>query len=218
MSQENSESQNEGRRPSQYMYWWRKWKKERGFSNSHFEYFFTDYFDVPKIFYENKKVLDIGCGPRGSLEWTPENTLAVGLDPLAVDYARFGITNHKALYVNARAEKIPFIAGSFDCVSAFNSLNYVDGVDKSIDEIRRVLKPAGVFLLVVEINSLPTMDATHTLSSSILDRFGFDIVERRTYHKPADKGCYDAILDERNLAPDDGATNMWLIAKMRKRN
>jgi len=42
---------------------------------------FLDYFGLSKDFYKGKKILDIGCGPRGSLEWADMTLERVGLDP-----------------------------------------------------------------------------------------------------------------------------------------
>ncbi|PDT52745.1 MULTISPECIES: class I SAM-dependent methyltransferase [Sinorhizobium] len=217
MKPENDELSTEDHLKAQYMYWWRQWKRERRFKNSHYEYFFTEYFDIPKSFYEDRKVLDIGCGPRGSLEWMPDTASAVGLDPLAKEYARFGISKHKAMYVDAPAEKIPFPAESFDCVSAFNSLDFVRSVEDSVGEIKRILKAGGFFLLIVEINHKPRADAPHTISASDVESFGFEVLECRTFRKLEEKGCYHSILDEGNLAHNDGSAEMWLAAKLRKK-
>jgi hypothetical protein len=41
-------------------------------------------------FFKGKKFLDIGCGPRGSLEWASQATTRVCADPLAVQYGKLG--------------------------------------------------------------------------------------------------------------------------------
>ncbi|AGA11130.1 class I SAM-dependent methyltransferase [Sinorhizobium meliloti] len=208
----------EDKKSSEYIYWWRRWKSEkRKLLNSHYEYFYTEYFDVPKIFYEDKKVIDIGCGPRGSLEWVPDTTTAVGLDPLVDQYARFGISDHKAIYISSGAESIPVPTESFDCVFAFNSLDHVTNVDACIAEVRRILKPSGLFLFMVEINHQPTVQEPHTLSASVVEKFGFDVLDLRTYRQVDNAGCYDIVKDEKNRAVDDSVSDMWLTAKMRKK-
>ncbi|MCU1463326.1 MAG: Methyltransferase type 11 [Acidimicrobiales bacterium] len=52
------------------MDFWRSVQAREGeLGNSHYEFFYTTAFDLDRSFYAGKRVLDIGCGPRGSLEW-----------------------------------------------------------------------------------------------------------------------------------------------------
>ena len=51
-------------------------EQEKGIlNNKHYEQFYTEIFDLDKNFYNDKIILDIGCGPRGSLEWINLNLL-----------------------------------------------------------------------------------------------------------------------------------------------
>src|SRR5215208_921353 len=59
-------------------------------SNAHYEYFFTEHFGLDRDFYKGKRVLDVGCGPRGSLEWMDVASEVVGADPLADEYRKIG--------------------------------------------------------------------------------------------------------------------------------
>ena len=43
------------------------------------------YFNLDKSFYKNKRILDVGCGPRGSLEWDDMALERVGLDPSTIN-------------------------------------------------------------------------------------------------------------------------------------
>ena len=43
--------------------------EEGTLKNSWYVDTFTRRVGIEKDFYHNKKILDIGCGPRGSLEW-----------------------------------------------------------------------------------------------------------------------------------------------------
>lgn len=204
---------------SEYVYWWRRWKKEKKLLNSHYEQFYTSYFGIDKEFYRGKKIMDVGCGPRGSLEWaTNVAAAAVGVDPLVKQYSRFGIAHHGMVYIDAGAEDIPVPSEAFDCVFAFNSLDHVTDVDACIAEIKRVLKPSGLFLFMVEINHKPTIQEPHTLDASVIDKFGFNVHDVRIYRQIDSAGCYGTILDENNLAVDDGVSDMWLTARMTKPN
>ena len=112
---------------------------------------------VPRSFYRGKRVLDVGCGPRGSLEWLTGTALRIGLDPLAHGYRRFGTGRHRMIYVASRAEALPFTDASFDVASSFNSLDHVDDLRATVSEIRRILAPCGSFLLLTDIRHEPTI-------------------------------------------------------------
>src|SRR5690349_10690247 len=72
--------------------YWRAVKRRNGkLSNGWYEATFTKYVGIPRSFYSGKKVLDIGCGPCGSLEWLDDAAERVGLDPLADKYRELGI-------------------------------------------------------------------------------------------------------------------------------
>ena len=49
---------------------------------------------------------------------------------------------------SASMSAIPFPDSSFDCAVAVSSLEFVDDADRACQEVRRVLKPAGQFLVV----------------------------------------------------------------------
>jgi ubiquinone/menaquinone biosynthesis C-methylase UbiE len=155
---------------------------EKVLNNSHYCYFYTNYFDLDIKFYTGKKILDVGCGPRGSLAWAVEADERIGLDSLATEYLAMGADRHNMQYVDAPAEAIPFPANHFDVVCSFNSLDHVKDLQKALTEIHRVLKPDGIFLLIVEINHPPT--ATEPIEIRDVDAvFGthFEIQSSRKY-------------------------------------
>lgn len=139
-------------------YWKFRKKEELILSNDHFSYFYTSYFQLTEKFFANKKILDIGCGPRGSLEWAWMASEKVGLDPLANSYLKLGAYQHKMKYVKAYSEKIPFADSYFDIVCAFNSLDHVGDLKQSCKEINRILKPSGTLLIIVDIHKTPTIN------------------------------------------------------------
>ncbi len=137
---------------------WRKTRANSGgvLQNNHFEQLFTDQFGLTRAFFAGKRILDVGCGPRGSLEWAAEAGRRVGLDPLVDRYRNLGIDKHAMEYCPAAAEKMPFPDGAFDIVSSLNSLDHVDDLPATLREITRVLAPGGSFLLEVEFGHTPT--------------------------------------------------------------
>jgi SAM-dependent methyltransferase len=166
-----------GKRGAELAYWRRRHEDESTLSNDHYEYSYTRQFELTRADYAGKRVLDIGCGPRGSLEWATEAAERVGLDPLADDYRRFGTGRHKMTYVAAGSEAIPFPDGHFDIVTAFNSLDHVEDVDATIREMTRVTKDGGIGLVIVEVNHEPTATEPHELRWDVVNRFeGWRIV------------------------------------------
>ena len=97
-------------------------------------------------FFAGKIVVDIGCGPRGSLCWMQSARERIGVDPLAERYLEFGVSQHNMVYVAAPAEKIPLISGCADIVTSFYALHYVESIRRAWAEIRRIVKPGGCFI------------------------------------------------------------------------
>jgi ubiquinone/menaquinone biosynthesis C-methylase UbiE len=171
------------KRRSEFSYWKRKRTEKGHLDNAFYEWLYTSYFRLTPGFYAEKRVLDIGCGPRGSLEWAHMARERVGVDPLANKYRELGTDAHAMRYVNAGAESIPLPDQHFDVVAAFNSLDHVEDVDRAIAEIKRLTKPGGLFLLIVEVNHLPTNTEPLTLQWNIVDQFRdcFKMIEQRSY-------------------------------------
>lgn len=132
---------------------------------------FTSDFGLDVSYYLGKNMLDIGCGPRGSLEWADMASVRIGLDPLAHDYHKLWTRGHKMQYVTAAAENIPFPDQYFDVVSSFRSLKHIIGIDRAVDEIIRVIAPGGIFLLCTSINSHTNHRQPTIISWAIVERF-----------------------------------------------
>jgi SAM-dependent methyltransferase len=149
---------------------------------------FLDHFGLDESFYDGKRLLDIGCGPRGSLTWAAGAAERVGLDPLVAQYRQLQHGDHGMTYVEAGAEAIPFNDGHFDVVSSVNSLDHVEDVDRAIAEISRVTRSGGTFLLLVDVGHEPTPTEPHELDWDLVDRFStaWRVIERRGYERPSD--------------------------------
>ena len=143
-------------------YWRWRASKEKGLS-PFTSGLFTEVLRVDRSNYVGKKIIDIGCGPRGSLEWLEDAELRVGIDPLMTDYLKLGVKDHKACYVAASAEHLPFATGSFDIVTSINSLDHVDDLEMTLDEIARVLASGGHFIFLVEVHPKATLSEPITI-------------------------------------------------------
>jgi SAM-dependent methyltransferase len=153
-------------------FWRHKFAHEHGrLGNQHYERFYTTFFGLDRAFYAGKRIIDIGCGPRGSLEWADMAEERVGLDTLAKEYRKLGTDRHKMSYVDAGAESIPFAAAHFDVAFSFNSLDHVRDLGRVVAEIKRIVKPGGLFLLITELNHEPTACEPQSFSFDVVDHF-----------------------------------------------
>ena len=198
-------------------YWKSRYRAEGPLHGSHFQRFYTDVFGLTTDDYAGKKILDIGCGPRGSLEWANMAEERVGLDPLADKYMKLGAANHKMTYVASPSEQIPFPDGHFDIVTSFNSLDHVDDLARTIHEIKRVAKPNGRFLLIVEIDHPPTPTEPLTLTKDILNSFApeFRPVKHWASAMGSTHDVYGSILAAKSATPGEPAI---LCANLARQN
>jgi SAM-dependent methyltransferase len=173
------------KRRYEFAYWQQQQRKEGQLRHSWYRNYYTVLFDLDPSFYDGKRILDIGCGPRGSLEWADNAARRVGLDPLVDDYRALGIDDHEMEYVGTPAEEMPFDDASFDVVTSINSLDHVNDVGQTLAQITRVLAPGGTLLIAVDVHPRPTIAEPHTipwdLSSTISD--DFEVVEEFHFEK-----------------------------------
>lgn len=176
-------------------YWKGRKKIEGALTNDYYKYFYTTHFGLDDAFYMGKFILDIGCGPRGSLEWALMASRRIGLDPLANEYLHLGARDHRMEYLDGRVEDIPIASGKCDVIFSFNSLDHVDDIGQALKEIKRITRPEGYFLLLVEVNHPPTDCEPHNLSpDEIIEMLKpeFACESVRVYRR-AGRGIYDSI-------------------------
>lgn len=149
-------------------FWRERVAQEGVLKGPHYPNIMMAQFGLTPEFFFGKAVLDVGCGPRGSLEWCA-SPLRVGLDPLAVRYLELGVGDHAMNYAASGAEAMPFRDGAFDVVTSMNSLDHVDDLDATVHELVRVIKPGGSLLLVTAVGHEPSPTEPTT--------FGFDVVD-----------------------------------------
>lgn len=198
--------------------YWRRIKEQEGvLSNRHYRYFYTDHFGLSYEFYKDKQVLDIGCGPRGSLEWAQHTRERVGLDPLADEYLTLGATDHDMQYCSAGSESIPYPDHHFDVVTSFNSLDHVDDLEQTINEIKRVTRPGGLFLLLSDVNHQPTPCEPICFSWDVVKRFEPEFaVEKVDHFEKNEPGMYKSIqsgelYDHSNPVPRTGVISAKFV-------
>ena len=200
-------------------YWRDRQAQEGVLRNAHYGEAFTRPWGLEATDYDGKRVLDIGCGPRGSLEWADESALRIGVDPLAGRYLVLGTAAHRMRYVAAGAEDLPFRTAAFDVVSMFNSLDHVADVDAAIADAVRITRPGGLLLVIVDVNHPPTATEPHDLTPAIVQRFmpACELLDLRVV-APLPSGAYDSIRAGHEFAEPSGTHERgWLVAKLKRK-
>ncbi|GMR42626.1 hypothetical protein PMAYCL1PPCAC_12821, partial [Pristionchus mayeri] len=103
---------------------------------------------------EGVRCLDIGCGIGGVIkDLSPTGADLTGVTIAAnevemgnADFARQGMSSHCRL-IEGDAHDMPLPEGCMDAAYAVYSLKYFPKIDKILEEVSRVLKPGGKFLI-----------------------------------------------------------------------
>src|SRR5689334_22962652 len=85
-------------------FWRERLKIEGRLTGPHYPKIMMDQFGLGAEFFAGKAVLDVGCGPRGSLDWCNVAALRIGVDPLSARYFELGTGDHAMDYVASGAE------------------------------------------------------------------------------------------------------------------
>lgn len=99
------------------------------------------------------RILDAGCGSGQALQWLAdavgEQGLAVGID-LASAHAAAAQVNVAAhvTVIQADVLKPPFAPASFDLIWAANTINHLRNPVEGLQQLKRLLRPAGRIALV----------------------------------------------------------------------
>lgn len=126
------------------------------------------------------KVLDVGCGggvfTRG-IKYYRKNLDLWGIDisQKSIEFAK-GISEN-VNFVLGSAYKLPFKDNSFDAAVSFDVLEHLDKPTLAIREIKRVLKPRGIFHLVTPIEG-----SLFTVHGVLFKAFGYNLKEKQIGH------------------------------------
>lgn len=134
-----------------------------------------------QTFFDGLVCVDVGCGPRGSLNWLDNARVCIGVDPLADAYMQFGIATHPMVYLSCPVEHVPLPSGYVDVVFAMNALDHVDDLQAACKEIRRILKPGGWFIGSLNLNEPRSITEPWTLTEDFLARELFRDCTREFY-------------------------------------
>ena len=125
------------------------------------------YGDATKKFINNihlsnkdNVIADIGCGTGYFFEllikkYKKKNLKFYGIDPAKgmLEIASKKITDKRTKFIKGSFEKIPLKTKSVDKIISTLALHWVESIDSSIKELKRVLKPNGsINVLMIESN------------------------------------------------------------------
>jgi SAM-dependent methyltransferase len=118
--------------------------------------------------FDEKAILEVGCNVFGPLHFIRgKETFKVGIDPLLGTLYE-EVAAKDIFYIRSVGEKLPFVEGQFDVVFCDNVLDHVINPNEVLEEIHRVLKSQGLFLLCV--NAYPKIIAALKTVIQYIDR------------------------------------------------
>jgi SAM-dependent methyltransferase len=131
------------------------WLKTKGYwSNQNPTHYWSGIlshgFNIDYQFFNDKSVLEVGCGPSGVIFELDNARTRIGLEPMDID----NLINDEKKKSNVKrgvGEAIPYPNNSFDVVISFNALDHTVDPPKVIGEINRVLRAGGDFLLWIYV-------------------------------------------------------------------
>jgi ubiquinone/menaquinone biosynthesis C-methylase UbiE len=104
-------------------------------------------------------ILDVGCGGGININRMAEKAKKVyGVDysiesvKLSREVNSEYINQGKVEVLEGNAQSLPFDDESFDIVTAFETIYFWPDIEKCFGEVKRVLKPGGIFLIGMESN------------------------------------------------------------------
>lgn len=105
--------------------------------------------------YSKLALLDIGCGTGANLPMLAHTVgdagrvSALDYSPLALQFARNHLGDLPVDLLLGDATRLPFEDGQFDLVTMLDVLEHVEDDKAALQEIHRILKPGGAFVLSV---------------------------------------------------------------------
>lgn len=107
-------------------------------------------YKIAEMFSEGKKILDIACGEgygTNLLSKFASEITGVDIDKETIEQAKLKYNKDNIEFLLGDTSNIPCPNASFDVVVSFETIEHHDKHDEMIKEIKRVLKPNGVFII-----------------------------------------------------------------------
>ncbi len=113
-----------------------------------------------------QKILDIGCGGgRNAAEllkkYSDSKVTAIDYSPLAVEeatsYNKQAIEGKRCFVQQGDVSSLEFDNGSYDLITAFETVYFWPGLEKCFTEVFRVLKTGGCFMILNESDGVDSV-------------------------------------------------------------
>lgn len=107
----------------------------------------------------NKVVLDAGCGTGyGTYELSKSARKVIGIDisKEAIDFCKNNYAQPNIEFLEMDIRNMKFEEDFFDCMVSFETLEHIEEQEKFLEEVKRVLKPGGLFII-----STPDRESYH---------------------------------------------------------
>jgi ubiquinone/menaquinone biosynthesis C-methylase UbiE len=99
------------------------------------------------------RLLDIGCGTGFIINLAKDLFAQIdGVDITQAMLNQVDLSSGNITLHNTVAEKLPFEANTFDAVTAYSFLHHLEDYRPVLAEVKRVLKPGGLFYVDLEPN------------------------------------------------------------------
>jgi ubiquinone/menaquinone biosynthesis C-methylase UbiE len=126
--------------------------------------------------FAGKNVLDIGSGPfPNSLVF--KNAKVYNLDPLLSKYMDAGFPIHiyedRAKFVKGYSEDMPFEDSFFDAIISVNAIDHVNDLEKTANEVKRVMKDDALFRMHVHYHKPSIPEPIEITDEIFMKTFGF---------------------------------------------
>ena len=114
--------------------------------------FHMDRYRLACEYVENKNVLDIASGTGYGADilyklGRAKHVFGVELNQEAVDYANAIYSSEYVEYKQGSILDIPFTDNTFDVLTSFETLEHIENEERQMQEIKRVLKKDGLYIL-----------------------------------------------------------------------
>lgn len=121
----------------------------------------------------DQRLLDVGCGPGRYYDTL--KSLGVAPEYYGLDVSPGMLEKHTptATLTVGDAQYLPYLNHTFDVVMANHMLYHVPDIDQALHEIKRVMKPDGIFVSATNsLNSMPELQVLLRRAIVLLTRSG----------------------------------------------
>ena len=133
-------------------------------------------------------IVDIGCGTGSALRYASlkiNNGTLIGVDPVSrmIEIAQDMTKDHPGMdlisFKVGPAEDIPIDDDLADFVFAFDSIDHWQDIDSGINEVKRIIKPEGIFVIVKDKGVPDAKESLKQLKEKLISS-GFLKIKART--------------------------------------